>query len=132
MALVATVTIRPGLEEIVLLGTVGHEGSHVLHGQEFVATMKWTPEGGMAYDLSKNLTVFDLEMNAFGITHAVHAEWGKGGGISWPCNKCVLGKPGMPDPEVALAISRILVNDTKNYFNATKKTPGPRQFPDWK
>jgi RHS repeat-associated protein len=134
MAMVATVTINPGLQGAVLLGTVAHEGAHLSNGRAFVDTIKLDKAtNSFVYDISKNLTVYDLEMQAFRLTHEAHVRWGKpGGSISWPCNGCVLGKASMKSPEVDLAIQKILLNDPENYYSATKAEPGPRQFPEWK
>jgi hypothetical protein len=94
MTMIGSVTIRPGLGGAVLLGTIAHEGSHLSSGRAFVDTMKYDKDTGeMSYDLSKNLTVYDLEIEAFRLTHAAHVRWGKPGeSISWNCNGCVLGQ----------------------------------------
>jgi hypothetical protein len=78
MTMIGSVTIRPGLGGAVLLGTIAHEGSHLSSGRAFVDTMKYDKDTGeMSYDLSKNLTVYDLEIEAFRLTHAAHVRWGK-------------------------------------------------------
>jgi hypothetical protein len=63
----ATVTIRPSQSGADLASTVGHEGQHVEDAQGFAGTV--TPQG--FYDLSKNLTSFQTEMNAYRISNSI-------------------------------------------------------------
>ena len=117
----ATVTIRPGQSGAELDSTVGHEGQHVEDAQGFAATV--TPQG--YYDLSKNLTQFQTEMNAYGITNSVLSDEGVTAN-SGTCSDgpCVLGF-GVTNPNST--IKQLLANPANGY-GVTEANPGQRQF----
>jgi hypothetical protein len=125
MSFEATVVIRPGQDEIDFLSTIAHEGSHLAHAQAFVATMVYNKEKfGPDYDVSKNLHEFDLEMDAYRITHEILAGRNTKRSIG-TCKDCILGSNRMNSVEVDLAIQRILANPTGNY-RIDAKNRGPR------
>lgn len=61
------VTIDPSLQGTRLEASVGHEGQHIVDAQAFFATL--TDSG--SFELSKNLTVRQLETRAYRITNAI-------------------------------------------------------------
>lgn len=67
------VTFKSGLSGTELDAAVGHEGVHVGDAQAFAATV--TPD--FHYDLSKNLTSFQTEMNAYRVTQSIWDAAGK-------------------------------------------------------
>ncbi len=105
-----------------LAETIGHEGQHVEDAQSFAATV--TPQG--FYDLSKNLTQFQTEMNAYRVTNSflsgngVHRDFGNCG-----LSPCRLGQGVVsPDPTI-----RQLLANPANGYGVTEANPGARQYP---
>ena len=118
----ATVTIRPGQSGSELDSTVGHEGEHVENAQGFAATV--TPQG--YYDLSKNLTEFQTEVNGYGISNSVLSDEGVKASFGTCDNgPCVLGF-GVTNPGATI---RQLLANPANGYGVTEANPGPRQFP---
>ena len=108
----ADVVIKSGISGTELDATVGHEGVHVENAQAFASSI--TPDG--QYDLSKNLTHWQTEMNAYGVTAAIQANSGQF--ASWgTCGSggCVYG-PGMSQRSVD-ATSMILLANPANGYN---------------
>ena len=67
------VQIKKGQSGVALRDTIAHEGIHTRDAQAFAATATM----GGQYDLSKNLTVWQTEMNAYSVSAAVWSEAGK-------------------------------------------------------
>jgi RHS repeat-associated protein len=116
----AEVTIKPGLTGLALESAVAHEGSHVFDGLIFWSTLSAPP---MCWDLSKNLTKFDTEMNAYKVSAAVYARAGQ----TWkPCANCKIGA-GVSPHDTELAIKNILA-DQSGLYKVTPQNPGARQI----
>jgi RHS repeat-associated protein len=117
----ATVTLRSGQSGAELDATVGHEGQHVEDADGFAATV--TPQG--FYDLSKNLTSFQTEMNAYRITNSILNSNGVqrsyGSCDSGPCALGVVN----PDPTI-----RQLLANPANGYGVTEANQGARQNPN--
>ena len=102
------VTIRSGLSGTALDAAVGHEGVHVEDAQAFAATV--TPD--FHYDLSKNLTSFQTEMNAYRVTQSIWdaagktASYGQCGG-----GQCLYG----PGTNVDATTIMLLANPANGY-----------------
>ena len=122
----ATVTLRADRSGAELDSSVCHEGQHIVDADGFAATV--TKDGH--YDLSKNLTEFQTEMNAYEITNKILGAGGqtKAFGTSGGC-PCVLGGAQgpivNPDPTI-----RIFLADPKNGYGVTETNPGRRQNPN--
>jgi RHS repeat-associated protein len=126
-----TVILRSGLTGADLDAAVGHEGSHVADAQEFISTI------GIAapyYDLSKNLTTYDTEVRAYGVTQSIlssgneHRDFGQCG-----LDPCRLGAGVMP-AKVREVIDRMLADPENRYgsppkYGISSKNPGPRLYP---
>jgi hypothetical protein len=126
MGMTATVMIKSNLRGTELNSAVAHEGQHVLDAQGFVNTFT---ENGAFWDISKNLTSFQTEMNAYRLTHSVFAAAKQT--FSMGCTGCTLGgtKPLTP-ADRDLAIRKILA-DPGGAYKVTPQNQGPRQFPEW-
>lgn len=110
VGMTATVMFQTGLSGTNLRAAVGHEGQHVLDAQGFIASFAKNPlmEGGVSWDITKNLTVRQTETNAYRITHSIFrnaAQTFNGG-----CQGCNLGTAAKTPADVNLAINRILTN----------------------
>jgi RHS repeat-associated protein len=118
----ADVTIRPGESGATLDSDVDHEGQHVVDANTFAATV--TQDGH--YDLSKNLTEFQTEMNGYRATNSVLGSEGVKGkfGRFGDC-PCTLG--GLPNPDPTI---RKLLADPRNGYGVDETNQGPRQFPE--
>jgi hypothetical protein len=117
-----TVTIRAGSSGADLDSTVDHEGRHVEDAQGFASTV--TQQG--FYDLSKNLTSFQTEMNAYRRSNAVLGSEGQQRSFGYcGSGSCVLG--GIPNPDPTI---RMLLADPRNGYGVTEANPGARQFPE--
>ncbi len=104
----ADVVIKAGSSGNELEATVGHEGVHVENGQDFVKTIT----SDFHYDLSKNLTHWQTEMNAYAVTSAIlnqQASLGTCGN-----GQCVLG-PGVSARGVAATTMQLLANPANGY-----------------
>jgi RHS repeat-associated protein len=64
------VVIRKGLSGLSLRETLAHEGVHVENAQDFVATI----DKDFHYDLSRNLTHWQTEMNAYAVSGYILAN----------------------------------------------------------
>ena len=103
----ADVVIKKGSSGNALDATVGHEGVHVENAQDFVKTIT----ADFSYDLSKNLTHWQTEMNAYAVTAAIDPghSWGTCG-----TGQCVLGS-GMSARAVAATTMILLANPANGY-----------------
>ncbi len=123
------VTLKPGLNGTELRAAVAHEGQHLLDAGAFVSTFQNLPSAPwVTYDISKNLTVYQTETNAFHLTNSVYRQAGER--YSTGCSGCVLGGGLKTDAEVNMAIKRILANPSGDY-HVNPEDQGPRQLPDW-
>ena len=115
----AEVVIRSGESGTGLEAVVGHEGVHVADAQGLAATAS-----NLGIDLSKDLTVFQTEINAYAVTAAVQARehetasYGTCGGR--PCN---FG-PGMTPDQVRSTTILLLLNPKNGYAHATQLPNG--------
>jgi hypothetical protein len=126
MGMTATVMIQTGLRGTDLNAAVAHEGQHVLDAQGFVATFT---KNATFWDVSKNLTAFQTEMNAYRITNSVFSSARQT--YSTGCNGCTLGgSTPRTAADVDLAIKKILA-DPGGAYKVTPQNQGPRQFPEW-
>jgi hypothetical protein len=125
----ADVVIRKGLSGNALETTVGHEGVHVENAQDFASTIT----SDFHYDLSKNLTHWQTEMNAYAVTAALQdprASFGTCG-----AGQCIFG-PGM-SAQVVKSTTILLLANPANSYNRFIDTGGGnfvnalgmRQFP---
>jgi RHS repeat-associated protein len=125
------VQIKQGQSGVDLRDTIAHEGIHTRDAQAFAATATMTGQ----YDLSKNLTVWETEMNAYAVSAAVLAEAGQtrqmgtcGGG------PCIVG-PGMNAQQVRGTSMIFLANPANGYNRFVDvggqfvNNLGMRQFP---
>jgi hypothetical protein len=102
---------------------VAHEGVHVEDADTFAATITSSDH----WDLSKNLTKYQTEMNAYRITNLVLGDegtqlgFGKHGGCP-----CALGgeRGPMPNPDPNI---KMLLADPKNGYGVTEQNQGARQ-----
>jgi RHS repeat-associated protein len=124
MGMIATVTIQSGLRGTAMDAVVAHEGVHVMNAQGFAASFT---ANGASWDLSKNLTAFQTEMNAFRVTHSIYATAQQK--YKKDCDACTLGV-GVTPHDVDLHIKRILA-DPKGTYKLTPQNQGNRQFPEW-
>ncbi len=134
----ADVVIRAGQSGTALDATVGHEGAHIEDAQQFAATI--TPDGH--YDLSKNLTSWQTEMHAYGVTAAIQGASGRAAsyGVCGTGN-CIYG-PGMTQPQINSTTMMLLANPANAYnrfidvgrvdggVRVLDNELGRRQFPD--
>lgn len=125
ISLVADVVIRPGMSGTQLVGIVGHEGSHIRDARAFVATI--SIESG-TWDVSKNLTQYQTEMNAFRITHTVFAAANEK--FDSGCQGCTLGRGRRTGADRDQAIKRILA-DPSGPYGFTEASQGGRQLSAW-
>lgn len=127
-----TVIIRSGLSGADLDAAVGHEGSHVADAQEFVSTID---ENTGWFDLSKNLTTYQTEVRAYGVSQSIlasgneHRDFGQCG-----LDPCRLGAGVMP-AKVREVIDRMLANPDNRYgsppnYGVTPSRPGPLLYPE--
>jgi RHS repeat-associated protein len=88
---VTTTTFKTGLSGTGLDAAVAHEGTHVADAQGFAATFD-----GMHWDLSKNLTKYQTEVNAYRVTQAVQASANEKASYGEGCTggQCIFG-PGV-------------------------------------
>ncbi len=125
MQMVASATILQGLRGTELLNAVAHEGSHIRDAQTFVATFTITPT---FWDVTKNLTLFQTEMNAFRITHKVYSSANQS--FSAGCRGCRLGAGVRTRADVDLAITKILA-DPDGQYKLSPANQGKHQFELW-
>jgi RHS repeat-associated protein len=126
LGLTASVMIRSGLTGTELDAAVAHEGQHVLDAQKFVATFT---KNATSWDISKNLTAFQTEMNAYRLTNSIFAAAKQS--FSMSCAGCTLGGPKpRTAADVDLAIKKILA-DPNGAYRLTPQDQGRRQFPEW-
>ena len=125
MGMVASVMIQSGLQGTNLRGAVAHEGSHLVDAQGFISSFA---RNAASWDVSKNLTSFQTELNAYRLTHAVFQVSNKR--FRQSCSGCNLGQGRKTAADVDLAIKRILA-DPAGQYRVTPENPGPRQFSDW-
>ncbi len=125
MGMRANVTIQAGLRGTELNAAVAHEGTHVLNAQEFIATFT---KNAAWFDLSKNLTFFQTEMNAFRVTNSIYKSANQQ--FSTGCRGCQLGAGARTDADRDLAIKRILA-DPDGIYKVTPTNQGSRQFQEW-
>jgi RHS repeat-associated protein len=111
------VTIRSGLSGTALDAAVGHEGVHVEDAQAFAASVT----SDFHYDLSKNLTSFQTEMNAYRVTASIWAASGStassgqcGGG------QCLFG----PGTNVDATTIMLLANPGNGYNHIAESANG--------
>ena len=120
----ATVTIRPGQSGADLDSTVGHEGQHVEDAQGFAATV--TSQG--FYDLSKNLTSFQTELNAYRVTNSILNSNGAQRGYQCDGGPCVLGQGIVnPDPTIRQMLA---TPASRGGYGVTDANQGSRQNPN--
>jgi hypothetical protein len=127
------VVIRKGQSGTALQATVAHEGVHVGDAQDFAATA--TMDGH--YDLSRNLTHWQTEMNAYGVTAAVQASANQRASYgTCGSGQCVFG-PGMSAQQVTATTILLLANPANGYNRFVDtgggnfvNVLGMRQFPD--
>jgi hypothetical protein len=112
----ANVVIRAGLSGEALRGAAGHEGVHVENAQNFAATIT----KDLHYDLSKNLTHWQTEMNAYRVTAAIDSGHSYG---TCGTGQCVLGN-GMSAGAVDATIMVLLANPANGYNNFADATTG--------
>ena len=123
------VTLQSGLKGTELRAAVAHEGQHLVDAANFVDSfITLTSAPWVKYDVSKNLTAFQTEVNAFRLTHYVYKAAGEK--YSTGCRGCALGSGLKTAAEVDLAIKRILANPAGDY-RLTPENQGPRELPDW-
>jgi len=125
MGMTASVVIQTGLRGTDLNAAVGHEGQHVLDAQGFVGSFTMN---GASWDLSKNLTAFMTETNAYRITDSIYKSANQSFSIG--CRGCTLGTGARTPADRDLAITRILANPSGPY-KVTPQNQGNRQFPEW-
>jgi len=115
--------MRPGQSGSELDASVGHEGQHVADVDGFAAMV--TPHGD--YDLSKNLTSFQTEMNAYRITNSIMNSKGEQRSYgSCDGGPCLLGQGVVnPDPTI-----RLLLANPANGYGVTESNQGSRQNPN--
>lgn len=103
----ADVIIRKGTSGNALDSVLGHEGVHVENAQDFAKTIT----GDFHYDLSKNLTHWQTEMNAYAVTAAIDPGHSYG---TCGTGQCVLGS-GMSARAVAATTMMLLANPANVY-----------------
>lgn len=128
---VVTVTIKSGLGGAELDAAVGHEGSHVADRQDFASTI--TAAGG--FDASKNLTEYQTETRAYGVTQSILASENTsiGYGTCGVGGSCKLGS-GVNPANAAQTIAQLLANPANKYgtgphYGITPANPGPILYP---
>jgi RHS repeat-associated protein len=102
--LTATVVVKPGQTGTHLEGTVGHEGQHIVDARNFVATIGFRG-AKLWWDLARNLTIRETEINAYRITQKIYAAHGYSEQIE--CAGCTLGA-GVPANKADQVIQKIL------------------------
>jgi hypothetical protein len=104
------VTIKSGLSGTALDAAVGHEGVHVGDAQGYFNTIN-----GVQSDLSKDLTHFQTEMNAYRVTASIWAASGETGHYG-QCGggTCTYG-PGMTAGQVDATTILLLANPANGY-----------------
>ena len=117
------VVIKTGQSGVSLRDTIAHEGTHVRDAQGFAATA--TMDG--QYDLSRNLTGWQTEMNAYAVSAAVLSEAGKTAQMG-TCGSgpCTFG-PGMNAGQVR-GTTMILLANPANGYNRFIDTGGAFPF----
>jgi RHS repeat-associated protein len=125
MGMTASVVIQTGLRGTELNAAVGHEGQHVLDAQGFVGSFTMN---AASWNLSKNLTAFMTETNAYRITDSIYRSANQS--FSTGCRGCTLGAGARTPADRDLAITRILADPTGPY-RVTPQNQGNRQFPEW-
>jgi RHS repeat-associated protein len=117
------VRIKKGEFGVDLRDTIAHEGIHTRDAQAFAATATMSGQ----FDLSKNLTVWQTELNAYAVSAAVWAEAGKTSQFG-NCGRgpCSFG-PGLSPQQVRGTTIRFLA-DPKNGYNRFVDTGGPHPF----
>jgi len=125
MGMTASVVVQTGLRGTDLAAAVGHEGQHVLDAQGFAASFT---KNAASWDLSRNLTVFQTETNAYRITDSIYKSANQS--FSTGCRGCTLGTGARTPADRDLAITRILANPSGPY-KVTPQNQGNRQFPEW-
>jgi RHS repeat-associated protein len=103
----ADVVIKKGSSGNALDAVLGHEGVHVEDAQDFAKTIT----ADFNYDLSKNLTHWQTEMNAYAVTAAIDS--GHSYGVCGT-GQCVLGSK-MSARAVAATTMLLLANPANGY-----------------
>ena len=126
----AEVTIPIGFAQIEpgkfhgarLEAAIAHEGVHVQNAHTFFETMSWSP---FTWDLSKNLTQYQTEVNGYQMTSEIYRRAGQ----TWnPCQGCKLGA-GVSPHDRDKAINNILADPSMGY-NLTPTKQGMHQIND--
>jgi hypothetical protein len=105
------IVIKKALSGLDLRDAIVHEGTHGADAREFAATA--TLDGH--YDLSKNLTKFQTEINAYGVSAALRNERGSTVTLgTCPDSPCTIGF-GVNAGQTVRNILRYLVNPANGY-----------------
>jgi RHS repeat-associated protein len=105
------VVIKSGLSGTNLVVAAGHEGVHVADAQDFAKTATMTGQ----YDLSKNLTNWQTELNAYKVSAAIQGASGRSAAFgACGSGQCTFG-PGMPDAQVKSTTMILLANPSNGY-----------------
>lgn len=86
MGMTASVMFQTGVRGTELRSAVGHEGTHVLNAQGFASSFT---TNAASWDLTRNLTAFQTETNAFRITHSIYRSANQT--FNAGCTGCTLG-----------------------------------------
>jgi RHS repeat-associated protein len=117
------VTIKSGLSGTALDAAVGHEGVHVGDAQGYFSTIN-----GAQSDLSKDLTHFQTEMNAYRVTASIWAAAGETGAYG-QCGggTCNYG-PAMTAGQIDATTILLLANPANGYNQAVEDSNYMRSF----
>jgi RHS repeat-associated protein len=118
----STITIQSGLSDVALEATLAHEGSHAADAQAFIDSIKVS--GEVNYDL--NLSKFDTEVKAFGVTHSVLRSNNEN--FEYNCGSSGTCRLGARTNNPRREIRRILEYPP---YEVTPKNPGQLLYPQF-
>ena len=105
------VVMKSGLSGTALQVAAGHEGVHVADAQDFAATATMSGR----YDLFKNLTNWQTEINAYRVSASIQAASGGAASFGKGCGSgCIFG-PGLSQEQVRNTTMILLANPANGY-----------------
>ena len=125
------VTIDLNIGGTRLDAAIGHEGSHVADGAEFIDSINRT--GRIFGDRAKNVSKYSTEMTAYRVTNSIIADANDTLGYGF-CGQgaCSLGR-GLSSTQVTNTINSLLANprNHRDGIGITRTNPGTLIYPLW-